>query len=283
MASTCANYGVTVDDINNYAGPVTLSLSGAPPASTVTFTPVSATLPPSFSSALAVCTTAATPAGSYPLTITGTSGVITPSVTVQLNVTNFALTTAPASQNGTVNAPLTFAVTALEQNRFTGLISLSASNCPTNATCTFNPPSLRNGGSSTLTVTLADTTPPTSYNIGITAISGTLTQSNSVTVNVAPGLGLTTANTGVAARNTTVPITWVYTPSVGTSVNINLYRGNTLVQTIASGITIDSSTAGSFTYNWSVPGNLPIGSGYTIQLVDSSNYTVQSSNYLTIR
>jgi len=284
MASTCANYGVTVTDINNYAGTVSLSLSGAPPASTVTFTPPSGTPPPSFSSALAVCTTAATPAGSYPLTITGTSGVITQSATVVLNVTNFALTTTPPSQNGTINAPLVFTTTAVSQNGFGGAVSLSASGCPTNATCTLSPPTLMGGGgSSTLSVTLADTTPLASYTIGIAATSGTLTQSNSVTVIVGPGLALTTANTGIAARNTTVPITWTYTPSVGTSMNINLYQQNRLVQTIASGITIDSSTAGSFTYNWSVPVNVPIGSGYTIQLVDSSNYKVQSSNYLIIR
>ncbi len=105
----------------------------------------------------------------------------------------------------------------------------------------------------------------------------------SVTVNVGPGLALTTANSGIAGRGTTVPISWVYTPNVGSSVSINLYQENRLVQTIASGITIDNSAYGTQTYNWSVPVNIPIGSGYTIQLVDSSGYKDQSSGFLIIR
>ena len=80
-----------------------------------------------------------------------------------------------------------------------------------------------------------------------------------------------------------MPISWVYTPNVGTSVSINLLRENSLVQTIVSGIVIDNSTYGTQTYNWTVPLNIPIGSGYAIQVVDSSGYKDQSSGFLIIR
>ncbi len=205
------------------------------------------------------------------------------SAVVTLNVTNFALTAGPASQNGTVSAPVIFTTTVAAQNGFAGVVNLSASGCPTNATCTLSPASLNGSGSSTLTVSLADTTPLNAYPIGITATSGSLSQQTGVTVNVGPGLALTTVNSGIAARGTTVPISWMYTPSVGTSVSIYLYQENRLVQTIASGIPIDSSTYGTYTYNWSVPVSIPIGSGYTIQLVDSSSYKDQSSGFLIIR
>jgi hypothetical protein len=285
MASTCANYTVTVTDINNYAGTVNLSVSGLPPASTGTFTPPSGIVPPSFSSRLQVCTTAATPAGSYPLiTITAMSGVITQYATVTLNVTNFAVTATPASQSGTVSAPVIFTVTVTPQNGFNAVVNLSQTGCPTNATCTFNPPSLTGGGTSSLIVTLADTTPLNGYPINIIATSSSLIQQPpSVTLNVGPGIGLTTANSGIAGRGTTVPISWVYTPNVGTSVSINLLRENSLVQTIVSGIVIDNSTYGTQTYNWTVPLNIPIGSGYAIQVVDSSGYKDQSSGFLIIR
>jgi uncharacterized membrane protein len=62
---------------------------GLPTNSTGTFSPnpVTVTSPNSSNSALTVSTSRRTPAGTYPIKITGTSGSLTHSVTVSLRVT----------------------------------------------------------------------------------------------------------------------------------------------------------------------------------------------------
>ena len=68
------NYTVTETAVGGFANPVTFSVSGLPTGATATFTPSS--LSGSGTTALAIATTTTTPTGTYPLTITGTDGVL---------------------------------------------------------------------------------------------------------------------------------------------------------------------------------------------------------------
>jgi hypothetical protein len=79
-----ASYTVAVTPASGFSGPVSLSASGRPPRSQVSFSPN----PTPSSSTLTVTTSNRTKTGTFTLKITGTSGSITSSTTVQLTVTN---------------------------------------------------------------------------------------------------------------------------------------------------------------------------------------------------
>jgi hypothetical protein len=84
-AGASASYTAGVSPLNGFTDSVSLSVSGLPTGASATFNPTSLT--GSGSSTLSVSTTSSTPAGSYPLTITGTStGGISHSASVTLGV-----------------------------------------------------------------------------------------------------------------------------------------------------------------------------------------------------
>jgi hypothetical protein len=78
-----ANYTVTVNKVNGFTGAVTLSLTGQPSGSTVTFTPNPAT----GTSTLTVKTLSSSTRTTYTLTIKGVSGSLSHTVTAALTVT----------------------------------------------------------------------------------------------------------------------------------------------------------------------------------------------------
>lgn len=78
-----AIYSVTIAPTNGFASAVTLSLSGQPSGTTVTFSPN----PTTSGSTLSVQTVNSTTRATFPLTITGTSGSLTHTTTTSLTVT----------------------------------------------------------------------------------------------------------------------------------------------------------------------------------------------------
>ncbi|PYN14054.1 MAG: hypothetical protein DME05_16625, partial [Candidatus Rokuibacteriota bacterium] len=76
------SYSVTISSIGGFTGQVTLSVSGLPNGATGSFTPNPATA----SSTLSVTTGLVTLPGTYTLTITGVSGALTHTTTVELVV-----------------------------------------------------------------------------------------------------------------------------------------------------------------------------------------------------
>jgi hypothetical protein len=77
------SYTVTINQLNGFSGSVSLSVSGVPNRTSSSFSPNPATT----SSVLTINTSRPTPAGTYTLTITGTSGGTSHTVTVTLQVT----------------------------------------------------------------------------------------------------------------------------------------------------------------------------------------------------
>jgi hypothetical protein len=78
-------YTIVVAGGTGFSNSVNLTVSGLPPGATATFAPV-ATISPSALSMLTVTTTGATPEGRYDLTITGTSGNLTRTGSITLEV-----------------------------------------------------------------------------------------------------------------------------------------------------------------------------------------------------
>ncbi|HST77012.1 MAG TPA: protease pro-enzyme activation domain-containing protein [Verrucomicrobiae bacterium] len=180
-----ANYTVTMTAVGGFANQVTFSISGLPTDASATFTPASLT--GSGTSALAISTALTTPVGSYPLTITGSDGVISHSASITLVVTtpDFTLSATPASQTIETGSSASYTATIAPLNAYTGTVSFSVSGLPAGASATFTPASVISSGSSTLVIsTTAGTTPAGNYVLTITASDGTLTHSTSVNLSV---------------------------------------------------------------------------------------------------
>jgi Pro-kumamolisin, activation domain len=246
-----ANYTVKLTALNGYANSVTFSISSLPTGATATFTPASLT--GSGSSSLAISTTASTPIGSYPLTITGTDGVLTHTASITLVVTtpDFSLTATPAQQTIVAGDTANYTATIGALNGYTGTISLSVSGLPAGASPVFTPASITNSGSSSLAIaTTLGTTPNGSYPLTITATDGVLTHSASVTLVV--------TDFGISA-----------TPSSQTIV-----QGNPASYTVA--LTVSSGFAG--TVNFSVAGLPPSATA----VFNPSSLTASGTTSLTI-
>ena len=84
-----AKYTETLKSVNTFSGSVMLSATGCPPSSTCSFSPNPVSVPSggSATSTFSVATKSTTPTGTYTMTLTGTSGSLKHSVTVQLRVT----------------------------------------------------------------------------------------------------------------------------------------------------------------------------------------------------
>ncbi|HLQ50951.1 MAG TPA: hypothetical protein VK129_05590, partial [Terriglobales bacterium] len=110
--SGSTSYTATVGAINGFSGSVGLSISGLPANASGSFSPASVT--GSGSSTLTVSTTCSISPGSYPLTITGTSGGLShnASATLVVAVTtpDYSIAATPASRTVTMGSGTTYTV-----------------------------------------------------------------------------------------------------------------------------------------------------------------------------
>jgi hypothetical protein len=174
-------YSITISPSGGFTGQVALSVGGLPSGASGSFAPN----PASTSSTLSVTTSASTPAGTYTLTITGTSGTLTHNATVTFVVnapTDFTLAASPSSQAVQPGGSTSFSITIADTGGFTGQVTLGVSGLPSGAGGSFapNPAST----SSTLSVTTSASTPIGGYTLTITGSSGGLTHTTSVTLVV---------------------------------------------------------------------------------------------------
>jgi hypothetical protein len=153
---------VTISGANGFSGNVTLSASALPSGVTASF----GTNPATGSSVLTLTAAGtATVGGPVTVTITGTSGLLTASTTIALTVnaeptfvvggSSSSLSIEPGATTGN-----TVAITVTPSNGFTGMVSLTCTITPAEAsnspTCTLTPSSVTISGtgaqSSTLTI-----------------------------------------------------------------------------------------------------------------------------------
>jgi len=271
-----ASYTVTVTPSGSFNGSVSLNTTGLPSGANATFNP-NPINNGSGSSTLTITTSASTPAGSYPLTITGTNASLIHSTTVTLVVNsasspNFSLSASPSSQTVTRGNPTSYTATVTPSGGFTGSVSLSVSGLPSGASATFSPASIAGSGNSTMSVTTSTSTPTGSYTLTITgtSTSPSLTHSTTVTlvVNSASSgnfsLSASPTSRTVTAGNST-SYTATVTPSGGFTGSVSLS---------VSGL--PSGASATFSVN-------PIaGSGNSTMSVTTSTSTPTGSYTLTI-
>jgi len=198
-AGSSASYTVTISSINGFAGTVNLGTAVSPvvsqgPASTLDPSSVTLTSGSTATSTLTVSTSSSTPAGTYTITVTGTSGALSHSTPASLTVNlpaDFSLSANPTSESVRRGSTATYTITITSLNGFAGTISLTATITPAlgkGPTAAFSPMSVAiiSGGaaSSTLTVATARSTSQGSYAITVTGASGATTHSTTVTLTV---------------------------------------------------------------------------------------------------
>ncbi|MDE3100203.1 MAG: DUF1349 domain-containing protein, partial [Verrucomicrobiota bacterium] len=100
--------------------------------------------------------------------------------------TGFLPLVSPSSETVTVGGSASNTVTLYSVNGFNGTVDLSVSGLPSGASGSFSPASVVVPGSSTLTITTSSSTSTGSYNLTVTGVSGSLTNTTSMTLNVNP-------------------------------------------------------------------------------------------------
>jgi hypothetical protein len=184
-AGANAGYTVTVSALNGFTGPVTLGLTGLPGmVGSATSTP--ATVSTAGTAQLAIATLTSAPGGSYPLTVTATSGSTIHTVAVTLRVTarDFAISASPTGISVLRGQSGTYSVSVSSLGGFTGSVGLSVTGLPTGASATFTPNPVAAPGTSTLTVQTTGSTPRSTFSLRITGTSGSLSHQITVTLSV---------------------------------------------------------------------------------------------------
>jgi hypothetical protein len=186
---------ITVTDTGTFTGLVNLAYSALPVGVTAAFS----SNPTATNSTLAFTAGSNAIIGTYPITVTGTSGNL-PAATTSFNllITNgnpggFTLTPSVLSLNIPQGGSATDVITVADTGTFSGPVTISAVGSPTGVTGACGPTNPITGpGSCTLTVSVASSVPSGSASITVTGTSTTAgTVSFVIPINVTAGSGFT--------------------------------------------------------------------------------------------
>jgi uncharacterized membrane protein len=191
IQGSSVSYSAIVTGQNGYAGTVSFTVGGLPAGASFTASPTSITS--SGTATITITTDAtATPAGTYPLTITGSDGVLshTASVTLIVNTNapaDFTISATPSSQTVTAGVNAGYQVNVGSVAGFNGLVNLSVSVSPVvtdGPGASISPNSVTGLGLAALSVTTVPTTPAGTYTFTITGTSGGLVHTATVSLVV---------------------------------------------------------------------------------------------------
>jgi hypothetical protein len=170
---------VTIAALNGFTGSVALSITSPLPAGlTASFSPASIT---NSGSSVLTLTPNGTPAGTYNVAVTGTSGVLSHSANLTLTVTlggSIAITANPTtvSVSASKKPSGSTTITVTSSNGFAGNVALSASGLPGGGTASFSPTTVSvspgHPGTATLTLSVSSNTKNGNNNITVTGNSG---------------------------------------------------------------------------------------------------------------
>jgi trimeric autotransporter adhesin len=199
----------TVTSQNTFSAPVDLACANLPAGAACSFsaTPVTPPSNGAVTSTLTVTTTAATPGGFTAFQVVATSGALTQSATLSLNVLvpAFGLACVPNSLSVVQGTSVTTSCRVTSINSFSEPVAFSCAALPAGGSCTFDPPEVTsppNGlAASTLTVTTSDATPLGARAFQVVGAGAGLTRSTNVTLNVTapPDFALTCVPAALSA------------------------------------------------------------------------------------
>src|SRR2546428_4152877 len=193
---------------------------------TCTLSPTSVALGTSTTSTLS-CSGSA---GTYSVTVAGTSGSLSHSAIVTYIVQDFTISASPTSVPVNVNQAGTSAMTVTGLNGFAGIVSLTSQSSPvTGISCTLAPTSITGSGGSTLSCTASTSG---SFTVTVTGVTGTLSHSATVTYSVAvPDFSVAASPTSVIVRAGTARTSTIALAS------INAFTGTVTLSSTVSPLT----------------------------------------------
>jgi uncharacterized membrane protein len=247
---------------------ITLSASGLPAGTTVSFGTNPIAAPGNGTSTVNFAVASTTAVGSYPITLTGIGGGVQQSTTLTLNVVSpptFTLQLRPmAISVGQGQQGTTGAFTSVF-NGFNAPISLTASNAPAGVTVAFatNPIPAPGSGSSGVTVSVSSSTPTGTYGVTVSGSGGGVQQSVTMILTV------TSPNFTISASPSSLAVAQGAqgTSTIGTTISAGFNGAITLSASgLPSGTTASFSTnpipapgSGSSTLTLRVGASTPVG------------------------
>jgi subtilase family serine protease len=248
------SYSAIVTAQNGYSGTVSFTVAGLPAGATFSSAPAS--IVGSGTSTITITTDAtATPVGTYPLTITGSDGVLSHTASVTLIVNSnapadFTISATPSSQTVTAGINAGYQVNVGSVAGFNGLVNLSVSVSPLvtdGPLASISPSTLTGSGLAALSITTATTTPGQTYTFTITGSSGGLVHSTTVTllVNVqgAGDFSISSSNSITVKRGQSgsLPVTILAQAGFAGTVNLSVSGLPSLVTGVFSPTSVNTS------------------------------------------
>ncbi len=189
LAGSSATYTVILTATGALPGPVSLTLLGLPSGAGASFG--TGSLSPGHSTVLTVTTQHSTPVGTHALTLQGTSGTLTRTVSLALIVQappqpDFQLSVQPSSRTVSQGNSISFTLGLTATGGFSSSVSLSLGGLPAGVeeTVSANPVTLN--ASPVLTLSVAPTTTVGTYPLTVQASGGGVTHTASLTLQVQP-------------------------------------------------------------------------------------------------
>lgn len=207
-AAPAAAFNLDIDPINQSVSPgmsttftinvigidgfsQTVNLSTTSPNNQITTQLSNSSVTPGNNTMLTVNTSSNIMPGDYNIGITAVSGGVTVSQTAILSVStttggDFSLSLQPGSQMITAGNSTSFTIAAQAINGFTQPINLNASVSPANSTISnvITSPIISPGDTTGITINTTTSTPEGTYNITLTGMSGQITRTANVTLNI---------------------------------------------------------------------------------------------------
>ena len=166
---------ITITPLNHFSGTVSLS-----PTSTTGLTlAINPTSIPG-GSGTATLTFSSNTVGNYTLTINSSNGTLTHSVTLNIQVVDFAIAAGPSTVTIMAGATGNSTVTITALNRFGGTVNLTLTH-PMGLTATIVPSSIAGSGSTTMS---AGASTSGDYSVTIKATSGSLSHTIGIVIHV---------------------------------------------------------------------------------------------------
>lgn len=250
-----SSFTVSTTGQNGFSDAVTIAISGLPAGATT-----SPAYPFTVSVGKTQTVTLSVPAsvGSFPLTVTGTSGSLTHSAPLTLTIAapDFSIGVSPAKITADPGSSSSnFTVSTAAQNGFTGSVSIAISGLPARASTTpASPFSLAAGSNQSVNLSIPSTAPPGSYSVVVRGTSGALAHSATVALTVnAPDFGISVSPAAITADP----------GSSGSSFTVSTVALNGFSGTVS--VAISGLPAGASTSPAS-PFNLVAGSDQSVSL-----------------
>ncbi len=248
VAGNSASFTIAVDALNNFTGSSDLTAMVSPLNRGVNTSFSPSAISPGRSSTMTVAISPDVQATSLSIRITGGAGPLRRSRNVSLSVTrannnpttaDFSLSLSPNSQMVKAGSTTSFTVGVTTRGTLSQGVNLSASidQANSNIQTSFSPSSLTaTGGNVTLTVTTSNNSPATTFNIAITATSGSITRNQTAILSItAPPPAPSPAISNAIFTKPTLTITGTAFGSSGAVINVNQ-------QNISSFLTRQSET-----------------------------------------